>query len=138
MNLITDLSPDDARITNVICAAYSARAKFPISLEYLAERWTRFVAEVEQGYRATIYDYTNDLSVRDLWEDLLLRVPQPLRAKLLVMLTPWDDRFYEATRPVVKPLHTGAEAGRHWWFRVPKNLSGDLEGDLQSEGLLEY
>jgi hypothetical protein len=41
------------------------------TVRQLLRRWASFVRQVETGYDDTIYDYTNDLSVRDLLEEKL-------------------------------------------------------------------
>ncbi len=46
----------------------SRRAGYPMSLQQLLQRWQHFVVRVEQGYADSIYEYTNELSVRDLGE----------------------------------------------------------------------
>lgn len=48
--------------------------KEPPTLESLVADWGKFVTEVEDGYDLTIYDYSNDLSIRDLLEELIQRV----------------------------------------------------------------
>lgn len=119
-------------------------ARSPMTLEYLLERWLLFVSEVGRGYRYTIDDYTNDVSVRDLLEEIMRDVPGPLREKIYDQVKLLDKRFYESTRPVARPLQPPLavfypqlkENPGLWWFRVPEKVDGELEKDLRSEGLL--
>jgi ribosomal protein L16 Arg81 hydroxylase len=131
------LSPDETLVLAAILALLSERAKRPLSLQKLLDRWSRVVAQVEQGYEYSIYEYTNDLSVRDLLEEILSETPQALRGKLAQAIQVWDDRFLEATRRVEKPLASTATCDlSHWWFRIPKSLEEELSEDLQAEGII--
>ena len=38
--------------------------------------WRELPNEIDAGYQLTIYDYTNDLSVRDLLEEVLAAIPE--------------------------------------------------------------
>lgn len=51
---------------NKLSAIQSKRAKHSITIAYLIDKWNRFILNVENGYKLTIDDYTNDLSVIDL------------------------------------------------------------------------
>lgn len=133
------LSREDVHALDAILAPLSERAKDRLSLNQLLHGWGYFVVQVERQYEGSIYEYTNDLSTRDLLEEILLRVPQPLHDRLSEAVSPWDDRFHEATRKVKRPLAPGvAQDAPSWWFRVPKNLSKQLENDLRAEGILEW
>lgn len=60
-----ELSQEEETLLEPIVTALSDRARFRITLAYLLDRWVWFVEVVEQGYDDSIYEYTNDLSVRD-------------------------------------------------------------------------
>jgi hypothetical protein len=98
MESIIALSAREAKVVNPILAGFSQRARFPISLDYLLKGWQKFVVKVEKGYDDSIYDYTNDLSGRDLLEELALQVPGSVVSKLMEVIQPWDARFVAATR----------------------------------------
>ena len=49
------------------------------SLDALLREWRAFVTQVERGYDDSIYEYTNDLSVRDRLERLLAGAGPSLR-----------------------------------------------------------
>jgi len=72
--------------------------------------WCSFVERVERGYSDSIYEYTNDLSSRDLLEELLAKAPESAKAKLTRFIHP------------------------SWWFGVPRIVGGELEADLHSQG----
>jgi hypothetical protein len=132
------LSRDEARVLDAILTSLSERAKYPLSLKYLLHKWEDFIAKVEKGYDGSIYEYTNDLSLRDVLEEILLKVPQSLHDKLLEGVHPWDDRFYGATRQVSRSLAPGVTKGvPPWWFRIPNKLGQEMESDLRVDGILE-
>lgn len=138
MECFIQLSSSEAKVVNPILAGFSQRARFPISLDYLVEGWQTFVVEVEKGYNASIYDYTNDLSGRDLLQELASQVPGSVVSKLMEVIQPWDTRFVAATREIQYPLRGSKTAtSRFWLMRVPIILREELEGDLRSEGVLE-
>ena len=96
-----------------------------------------FVRAVERGYDDSIYEYTNDLSVRDRLESLVAGSSPTLRSKLREVLAPVDDRFELATEPAIRPLSaTPGELGS-WWQRVPKHREGELADDLEAMGHID-
>jgi hypothetical protein len=130
------LSLDEIRILETILAPLSKRAQQPLSLGGLIEKWSDFVVRVEQGYQYSIYEYTNDLSTRDLLEHVVLNAPQPLREKIVAEVRVWDDRFRDTTLEYGKPLVSPVFHELAWWWsRVPKILEGELKTDFQVEGI---
>ena len=105
----------------------------------LLSQWRRFVLAVEEGYQLTIYDYTNDLSTRDLLEKMVQQAPCGLLSRLKAQLAEWDRRFLAATRRVKRPLLPALEGEPldWWWYRVPKKPGRELLEDLRQEGLWE-
>ena len=101
------LSRDEAHGLDAIFTPLSQRANYPLSLHQLLQRWSYFVAQVERGYEGSIYEYTNDLSTRDLLEEILLKVARSFHDRLSGAVRPWDDRFHEATRKITRPLAPG-------------------------------
>ncbi len=140
MKVRLELSTDEVRAVEAILQVLSDRAKRkkPFSLNQLLQEWSRFVSHVEHGYGGSIYEYTNDRSTRDLLEEVLRKVPESLHDRLIEAIRPWDSRFRETTREVKQPLSPSVnfETQSWWWFRVPKNVSAELENDLRSEGIL--
>jgi hypothetical protein len=98
-----------------------ARRRHPITADTLFNDWVSLVTEVEGGYADSVDDYTNDLTSRDLLEDLIRDSQPSLRAKLERALKPWDERFRRATRPDdEKALSRYFNIkDRWWWHRTP-------------------
>lgn len=107
------------------------------TLEELARQWSDFVSEVEGGYKLPIYDYTNDLSVRDLLAELVNRVDRKTRDHALSLVAPSDERFRFATEELDKAIESAPEIRGWWWYRIPRILKGELRVDLEEEGLVE-
>ena len=92
----------------------------------LLARWTRFVDDVERGYRLGLEDYRNDLDLRGIIE--LSGLASEAHAddeRLRMLLTPTGKRIWESS----------PENG-FWDWGYPKNASGDLLDDLKAEGFL--
>ena len=106
------------------------------TLGSLLQEWQRFVTAVERGYDDSIYEYTNDLSVRDRLEGVAAGAGPGLRAKLHGALAEDDRRFAAATQEADRPLGEFAEAAPSWWRRVPRRRVGELAEDLDALGYL--
>jgi hypothetical protein len=92
--------------------------------------WAAFVTQVERGYDDSIYEYTNDLTVRDRLERVVQGASPGLQAKLHARLADDDARFEQATEDSARPL--AADRPGWWWRRVPRRRSGELAEDLES------
>ena len=108
----------------------SKQAQIQLAIESLLDAWKRFVIQVENGYAESYYEYTNDLSTRDILDDLLHVSDSSIQAKLLRFLEPWDSRFYQATRESDLIVPQDRNSHRDWWHRVPKILIDELRSDL--------
>jgi hypothetical protein len=102
----------------------------------MLHRWSHFVTRVERGYDDSIYQYTDDLSVRDRLEGVVAGAGPGLRAKLEDRLAADDRRYEAATEQSARPLGEFGEAPPRWWRRVPRRRAGELAEDLESLGYL--
>ena len=66
----------------------------------LIERWSKFVAEVERGYRFGLEDYRNDLDLRGIISPCWAWTPRSatLDRRFEAMLTNRDKRVWESCR----------------------------------------
>lgn len=126
------LSEFERAAINPVLEQLSREAQYHVSLESLVEIWGRLVDQIEVGYALTGYDYANDVTSRDLIEYVVKMGPTSLRDSVLTKaVDPIDVRFKAATReirvalPFSPPHHPG-----WWWYRIPKDLTGDLARDL--------
>ncbi len=114
-----------------------SRHRQPLTIDALIDVWGRFVLQVENGYKLSIYDYTNDLMVRDQLDEIIAGTPPTLSSDIQAILEPWDDRYRLATVASTKPILPGPDVStRRRWWRVPRNLSGELRDDLLSDGII--
>ncbi len=105
----------------------SERAKHSITLEHLFAEWEKFVKEVEDGYELTIYDYTNDLTIRGLIQEIIEGVPHAGDA-IEKAVQGLDERFTEATHP--EPSMARWARRVSWLDRLPKKLVDELAEDV--------
>src|SRR5438477_11880033 len=136
MEILSNLPSDDLTVLDQLVLELSRRTKRSQSLEELVATWKSFVSQIEIGYADSIYDYTNDLSARDLLQEILNDTTPAVSKAVSALLEPVDDRFLRATVPVDKPIlpATGNDKDvQAWWFRIPRNLTEQLEEDLKTE-----
>ena len=91
----------------------------------LIERWGKFVAEVERGYKFGLEDYRNDLDLRGIismlgMDDEVRELDQRFEALLIER----EKRIWESS-------------GEHpfWDFGYPSNAGRQLLEDITNEGL---
>ncbi len=99
----------------------------------LLERWAQFPEEAKE-YTATVDDYTNDLTMRDVIEVVLREAVEPLRGKLLRFVDDADERFRAATVDDDQgrlSQHFRISKG-WWWRRIP--AAGAFARYLSSDG----
>lgn len=113
-------------------ARLSERARFSITLDGLLSDWEAFVKQVEEGYPSGVDEYTNDLSARDLLEEILLSISGPPKRRLARLIRPLDDRFKAATCPDDGRLLSRFLdlPDRWWWSRIPGKLAGELASSI--------
>ncbi len=91
----------------------------------LIERWGKFVAEVERGYKFGLEDYRNDLDLRGIIAMLGLDAEvSGLDRRFEALLIARDKRVWESSA-----------ADPFWDFGYPSNAGHQLLEDLNSEGL---
>jgi hypothetical protein len=134
MSARLDLTPEEREELARLLAELAARTDREDSLNAMLGRWSAFVTAVERGYDDSIYEYTNDLSVRDRLETVVAGAGPALRAKLDAALAGDDRRFAAATEATDRPLGGFAGEAPSWWRRVPRRRVGELAEDLDGLG----
>jgi hypothetical protein len=102
------------------------------TLNGMVDAWRELVAQIEDGYDESIDEYTNDLSVRQLLDELLDVLPAgTVRTWVTKEVTESDERYLRATHAVAEPIF-GANEVPWLWRRVPTVLSGELRRDVEA------
>ena len=130
-----ELTQEEQMAIEPILEELSEQARFNISLERLLDKLRIFIKEVENGYDFSIYDYLNDLTIRDHVEKILRTAPSTLLEKLSREIQIVDQRFKDATVKLEKPLRKDNKEVSWWWYRIPRNPGEELRDDLKSEGI---
>jgi hypothetical protein len=136
MSAELDLTHEEREELARLLAELAARTGREDSLGAMLGRWSAFVTTVERGYDDSIYEYTNDLSVRDRLEGVAAGAGPALRAKLHGALADDDRRFAAATQEADRALGEFADEAPSWWRRVPRRRVGELGEDLDALGYL--
>lgn len=109
-----------------------------ISFEYLLSNWEKIVLCVVAGYGFTIWDYTNDLSVRVILQDIIDRVSPAVAEKISSVIQDLDREFIDATEPIFQPLQnvtdTPTDVERMLYFRKPKKLEEEMKAAIERMG----
>jgi|SRR4249920_2689974 hypothetical protein len=91
----------------------------------LIERWGKFIADVERGYKFGLEDYRNDLDLRGIIAMLGLDAEvADLDRRLEALLIARDKRVWESSA-----------SDPFWDFGYPSNAGLELKKDLINEGL---
>jgi hypothetical protein len=125
-----DLSVEDNKILHDFEVKFSSRAKFQITIPSLISKWERFINLIEKGYDLSIYEYMNDISARDLIEDVLENSTETIREWLSQHIFPLDQRYIKLTKRKTHPLLTGKKSA--WWYRIPIKATGEMANDLEN------
>ena len=136
MSADLDLTQEEREELARLLAELAARTGREDSLGALLGRWSAFVTTIERGYEDSIYEYTNDLSVRDRLEGVAAGAGPALRTKLHGALAADDRRFATATEEADRALGEFAEEAPSWWRRLPRRRVGELADDLDALGYL--
>jgi hypothetical protein len=111
---------------------YSAGLGKRFTLGEYVEKWRTFINKVRDGYGLTIYDYTNDVSIRDTIDIFIQSLPDHLKSTLPNDLYELDESYKSLTVGSPKPLmNIHNREIKWWWYRFPTNPEGELLEDLK-------
>ena len=106
------------------------------NLEIEAPRWLAFWSDapdaLAEGYDMCIYEYTNDMSARELIEQ---HRDHPLIQMQSSEIERIDNRLISILRPTKKCIHGDYPKSHFWFWSYPPN-SPELERDLQEIGAI--
>lgn len=96
----------------------------------LLDQWSAFVELCEESYRSTIYEYEDEIGVRDAIQRLLddpevSRFPEAREWAQRIRV--WDDRFRRLLEPLPRP-----RPGAAWWKAgVPRYGGPEFAEDIR-------
>ncbi|HMS54422.1 MAG TPA: hypothetical protein PKA27_03400 [Fimbriimonadaceae bacterium] len=122
MNWRLDLTDSELKALNDLLA--------PQTFDNLVEQWRSFVHSIAD-YRFSIYDYDNDVSVRERIEECARQSDVELRTKILLATLESDLMFLESTQAMNRSHYSSAS----WHSRLPSNPVGELLLDVTSGNL---
>ena len=138
MSAQLQLTAEETKILEQETKSYNARLGNQPNFNWnnYRMRWQKFVSEVAQGYDASIYDYTNDLSIRSELAGFISKLPKQLADKLNLSLKEADKRFLELTVPAnVHLLGLSDEQANLWLHRLPIKPTGELLHDIRTSNI---
>ena len=128
------ITDEEKLVLEPILESLNKRTKPTHTLYSLLTKWEEFVISVERGYRFSIYDYTNDLSVRDILQRIIDQCPLALRHKICSAINTYDEQFKTITIEKSEPIYKlKADPSFWWWYRVPKYPGAELQNDLDMD-----
>ena len=102
------------------------------------------IAQRAAHYDLTLFDWMNDLDLRDIIAGALAVAPEGARNEVRDALDRADHAFRAATVPAARALAVASSAGadefdpaRHWWyFRYPAHPGDSMRADLAAAGIV--
>ncbi|KAA3645667.1 MAG: hypothetical protein DWQ07_12060 [Chloroflexi bacterium] len=128
---ITDFNKEDQQKITLALQEFSAAAKFEQTLERLFNGWCQLAISVEEGYKLSIFDYTNDLSERFLLQEIKIQLTKGGQDLFDLSLRPHDEHFKSVTKKTRKPIHGEYDESFWWYYRVPKVMPPDFEASVK-------
>ena len=127
------LDAADRQALDNVLSKLSERGQRVFTLDKLILDWQVFVANVERGYGRSIYEYTNDLTVRDMLDEIANEATANVARLIATRVGRFDERYRDATLPRSTPLlrEPAGVRNRWWWSRAPKRVVGELARDLE-------
>jgi hypothetical protein len=122
------LSPSEAVTLQSYFASHGRRPgrAGPRTIDALLDEWKTVLNEIWYGYSYSEDDYTNDLVLRDMIEDIIELLGNESSAVFRAKIDRWDDGFEQVTQVTNRPLYylfgtvlDVAKPGRWWWDRAP-------------------
>lgn len=131
-----DFNAKDREIINAIELRWTKGSMFPINFNIIIKNWQNLVNECKDGYNDVVEEFTNDLSSRDIIQQILEEISDDGKNIILKFIEPLDKIFIDNTVKVDKPLMTYEwikDNKQFWYFRVPKRIKRDELSAFESQ-----
>jgi len=126
------LTAQEEQVINFILEKFARQAKRSFTLEQLITEWEQLASTLKRCYPFSIYDYQNDISIRDLLQEIVEQAPSSIREKIIRTISPLDEQFKQLTYEISSPLLEGINPHYWWWYRLPKNAGNELMSTIKS------
>ncbi len=119
----------EIEMLNKFISEYDRSYNEKYTLFKLFEDWNLFIDKISIGYKGTVYDYTNKLSLRDIIQDLIDSTSNRLKEKLEKDIKAIDEKFISVTKPSsgLYPSNKINEKTPFWEARIPIIILAELE-----------
>jgi len=104
----------------------------PGDAEQLVSDYEAFVADIADGFWMCVYEYTNDLSCRQLIEEAKT---SPEIQRIWPRIDAADQALKRILLPTKLCIHGDYSESHFWYWGYPPN-SPELESDLRSVGAI--
>lgn len=109
----------------------SEKYKFIVKLHNLLNKWNYVVNNILKGYNDNVYEYINDLAVRDILQEIIEMSSNVLSKKIIKLCSSMDNIFINETEEFSKLISSDAkDRNKFWLFRIPKKRSADFEKEI--------
>jgi len=109
---------------------------------YLVKEWYIFVEYCKNGFEDNFDEYTNDLSIRHIIQDILDTLDDKnLRTKIQAAISNGDQEFKNLlveTDKKIWPTPSDDKEKYFWYWGIVRNAKGELLEDLKSDKGINY
>lgn len=110
---------------------WTREARFRLTLERVVRDWITFSERVERGYTGYFEEYLDDLTTRDLLDEVIRALPRGDASLVEARISGADQTYRQATRPdeggeLAKMFRIEPDDG-WWWRRFPRQPLTDPE-----------
>ena len=121
----------------------SGKLGFPHVPESLIDGFAHAILESKSGYPYGLDDYTNELTAREIMQEIIDEAPEDAFPCLQRQLDELDQEFRKATVKLAEPVFAADEATRDpqkffYYWRVPRNPGREMLEDLVRSKYIEH
>jgi len=115
--------------------------KTPLTPESVLDEFAHLIEECAATYQYGFDDYTNDLTVREVLQDILDKAPTVGLNSLRARVADLDERFRSVTAKLPHPVFAAqlareAPAKYFFYYRIPRDPGEEFLNDLRRMKLI--
>ena len=113
----------------------SGKLGFPHVPESLIDGFAQAIEQLKSGYPLGLDDYTNELTAREIIQEVIDEAPEEAFPRLQRQLDELDEEFRQTTIKLAEPVFAADESTRDpekffYYWRVPRNPGKEMLEDL--------